>query len=182
MTGLLLLLSTALAGDEYKVDNGHSAVIFKAQHFGAGYTYGRFNEFEGGFEAEGETLESINVTVQAASVDTNIAKRDGHLANADYLNAKEFPAITFTSTSIGAKGEGVFAVTGDLTLHGTTKSVTVDMTHTGEGKDPFGGYRQGWEGSFMVDAHEYGVGVDQKGSGKDITLILAIEGTKKKLQ
>ena len=183
MTPMFLLLATAFAGDEYKVDAGHSAVIFKASHFGIGSTYGRFNDFEGGFVSDGATLESINVTVKAASVDSNIDKRDKHLSSPDFLDAEEFPEVTFVSKSVAAKGEGVFAVTGDLTLHGVTKEVTVDLSYIGEGKDPWGGYRQGWEGALTVDTQDYGVGVAglDDGVGDDITLILAFEGTKKKL-
>jgi len=173
----LLLVATALAGDTYAIDTTHSGVLFKAHHFEAGYTFGRFNDFDGAFETEGQELTSITVTVQAESVDSGHLKRDKHLRNADFLSASEFPEITFASKSVEKKSEGVYTVTGDLTLHGVTQELSVDLHHTGEGKDPWGGYRQGWEGSFAINMPDHGIHYD--GIGDEITLIVAFEGKRK---
>ena len=176
MLPVILLATAAFAGDTYKIDAGHSAVLFKAHHFGAGYTWGRFNDFEGKWEVDGKTLSAINVTVKAESVDTNLDKRDNHLRSPDYLDAKQFVDITFQSSKISCAGDSC-DVSGSLTLHGTTKDVTAKLTHTGEGKDPWGGYRQGWEGAFTIDTSDYGI--LQDGVGTDLTLTLAFEGKKK---
>lgn len=176
MLPILLLAGTAFAADSYKIDTGHSAVLFKAHHFGAGYTWGRFNDFEGSWQVDGKTLSAIEVTVKAESVDTNIEKRDKHLRSPDYLDAAAYPTITFKSTKVACAASAC-DVTGDLTLHGVTKSVTAKLTHTGEGKDPWGGYRQGWEGEFTIDTSGYGI--QQDGVGTNLMLTLAFEGKKK---
>ncbi len=169
---LHVLLGTALAGDTYKIDSAHSAVVFKALHFGAGHTWGRFNEFEGGFVSEEKVLSSVEVTVQAESVDTAIKKRDDHLRSPDYLNAGEFETLSFTSTTCDVNG-----CTGDLSLHGVTKTVTVPMVYVGEGADPWGGYRQGWDASFTVKLSDYGI--DGAGAvGDELHLFVSLEGKK----
>ena len=151
-------------------------MLFKAHHFGAGYTWGRFNDFEGTFEVDGKKLTSIGIVVKAESVDTNNDKRDKHLRNPDFLDAEQFPTVSFKSTKIDCSGDKC-AVTGDLTLHGVTKSITVDLMYTGEGKDPWGGYRQGWEGTWSIDTSQYGI--QYKGVGTELFMTVAIEGKKK---
>ncbi len=177
----LLLPAVAFAADDYKVDTAHSAVLFKAHHFGAGYTWGRFNDFEGTFEVDEQgNPTAIDITVKAESVDTHNDKRDKHLRSPDFLNAGEFQTITFKATEIAAAGEGKWTATGDLTLHGVTKPITVEITKAGEGKDPWGGYRYGFETAFSVERSDFGF-FNEDGIGDTIAMTIAIEGTKKKL-
>jgi polyisoprenoid-binding protein YceI len=173
---ILLATTAASATDDFKLDTKHSAVLFKAHHLGAGYTWGRFNDFEGSWTAEGEKLMSLTVSVKAESIDTSVDKRDKHLRGPDYLEAATFPTIDFKSTRIRC-ADGTCNVKGDLTLHGVTKRVTAELTHTGEGEDPWGGYRQGWEGVLQVNMPDYGI--DQEGVGDQLGLTIAIEGKKR---
>jgi len=173
----LALPSVAMAKPA-KVDKGHSGVMFKAHHFGAGYTWGRFNDFSGTVDAtpDGKTLTSMDITVQAASVDSGIEKRDKHLRSPDFLNADFYPTITFKSTKVEDKGNGVFSVTGDLTLHNVTKPYTVDVTNTGAGKLPpmMGGNDiTGWETVFEVNQADHGMEYD--GIGKVVKLHVNLE-------
>lgn len=177
---LLALPAVAFAADDYKVDTVHSAVVFHAVHFGVGHTYGRFNDFEGTFVVDNGAPTSIDITVKAESVDTNVEKRDKHLASPDYLNAGEFPEIHFVSKKITPAGEGKWTAEGDLTFHGTTKPITVTLNKVGEGKDAWGGYRYGFETSFQVKRSDFGL-PEQDGVSDEINLIVALEGTKKKL-
>jgi polyisoprenoid-binding protein YceI len=172
---VLLIAGAAFAGDTYKIDEGHSAVLFKAHHFNAGYTWGRFNEFAGQWEVDGKTLTAIKVKVKAESVDTNIEKRDKHLRSPDYLDVEAFPEITFESKSVKCADSGC-EVAGTLMLHGVSKDITTTLTHTGEGKDPWGGYRQGWEGVFTIDTKDFGI--QQEGVGTNLQLTVAFEGKK----
>ncbi|MFT5583397.1 MAG: polyisoprenoid-binding protein YceI [Cognaticolwellia sp.] len=177
----MLLPSVAFAADDYKIDAAHSAVLFKAHHFGAGYTWGRFNEFDGTFEVDEQgNPTAINITVKAESVDTHNEKRDKHLRSPDFLNAGEFQTVTFKATEIKAAGEGKWTATGELTLHGVTKPITVEVTKAGEGKDPWGGYRYGFETAFSVERSDFGF-FNEDGIGDTIAMTIAIEGTKKKL-
>jgi polyisoprenoid-binding protein YceI len=96
------------------------------------------------------------VTIQAASIDSRTEGRDQHLRSADFLDVEKYPTITFRSTKIeGAKDE--FRMTGDLTIHGVTKSVTLDVTNEGEAKDPWGGRRMGFTASTKIDRREFGL-------------------------
>jgi polyisoprenoid-binding protein YceI len=137
----------------YEIDNVHSTVIFRVRHLGIGMAYGRFNDISGTITYGGEeSLESssIAVSVKADSVDTNNKDRDEHLKSPDFLSAKEFPKIEFKSTKIEKKGAET-TVTGDLTRHGITKSVTANVTHVGSGGDPMGNDRVGFEARFEID-------------------------------
>jgi polyisoprenoid-binding protein YceI len=177
----LLLPAVAFAADDYKVDTSHSAVLFKALHFGAGYTWGRFNDFEGTFEVDEQgNPTAIDITVKAESVDTNNEKRDKHLRSPDFLNAGEFQTVTFKATEIKATDADTWAATGELTLHGMTRPITVEITKAGEGKDPWGGYRYGFETEFKVKRSDFGF-YNEDGIGDEIAMTIAIEGTKKKL-
>jgi polyisoprenoid-binding protein YceI len=173
----LALAIPAQAADNYKVDEGHSAVLFKAHHFGAGYVWGRFNNMEGTFEVDGKVAKSFQFSVNTGSVDSGNEKRDKHLRSPDFLSADEFPTATFTSKSCDAKG-----CTGDFTLHGVTKQIVVPLTYTGEGKDPWGGYRLGFETQFTINSADYRVGQPgpADGIGDELTLTVAVEGKKKK--
>ena len=167
--------SQALAADNYEIDASHSYVSFTVDHLGAGEVLGRFNDFSGAVVVEESNLaaSSISVTVQAASIDTNSAGRDDHLRSPDFFNAKQFPVITFKSKSV-AKGSGSnYKVTGDLTLHGVTKEITVNFRKLGEGKDPGGNQRAGWKASFDIMRSDYGM--DYMGGGT-VTITVAFEG------
>lgn len=158
--------SSAFAADA-KVDAGHSAILFKIQHFGAGYVWGRFTDFEGTVAMDGNELTSVNITAKVASIDTEIEQRDSHLRGPDFFNAAEMPTMTFTSTRVKKKGNGVFAVTGDLTLHSVTKSYTVEMKRTGEGDLPAamgGAHLTGWETAFEIDRTKHNINYDGVGS------------------
>jgi len=178
--GLLAALaapSSALAAP-YEVDTGHSAVLFGATHFGAGVTFGRFNEFSGSYDADGDTLKDFSLTIKAESVDSNLKKRDDHLRSPDFFNVAEFPVITFKSTKV-AKADKGWSVTGDLMLHGVTKSITIPVEKVGEGDDPWGGYRYGFISDFKVKRSEFGITEMPGGIGDDIRMIVSIEGKKK---
>ncbi|MHC4953413.1 MAG: YceI family protein [Planctomycetota bacterium] len=166
------------AAKDYQIDGVHSSVMFKVSHLGVSNTWGRFNAISGSLKFGGEG-NAINVTIKADSVDTNNAKRDGHLKSPDFFSAKEFPEITFKSTGWKKTGDTSYDVTGNLTLHGTTKSVTIPVTKIGEGKDPWGGYRVGFDGALKIKRSEYGMGKMIGPAGDDVTLHISIEGMRK---
>lgn len=120
----------ATAGDEYKIDAGHSSIIFSTSHQTVGVATGRFNSFEGSAVFDGDTLNSVELSIDVDSIDTNHAKRDGHLKNEDFFSAKQFPKATFKSTSIKKDGDG-YKITGDLTMVGKTKPVTLSAKTLG---------------------------------------------------
>ena len=178
------LAGRALAADEYKVDPVHAMVLFRIQHAGIGYVHGRFNDPTGSFtldEAD-PTKSTFNVEVQVANVDTHNDKRDAHLKSPDFFNAKQYPTITFKSTSV-KKGAApnTLDVTGDLTLHGVTRSITVQVELTGKGQFPPGAYRAGLETTFTVKRTDYdikGIPAMPNAVGDDVRLTVAIEGVK----
>ena len=127
---------------------------------------------------DGSELVSLAITVQAASVDTGIDKRDKHLRSPDFFHIEAHPTITFTSTRVEPKGEGVFAVTGDLSLHGVTRSTTVELRHTGSARLPamMGGNEvTGWETSFEVSQKEHGMQYDAIGDAVRLHVNLEVK-------
>lgn len=152
ISALLLASSVSMAAD-YKIDPAHSGVIFKVGHLGVSTTPGRFNEFEGNFSlADDGKSGSATLTIKADSVDTNHEARDKHLRSPDFLDVKQFPSLTFNSTKFDGK-----TLSGDLTLHGVTKPVSFDVNKIGEGKDPWGGYRAGFEAKTVIQRSDFGI-------------------------
>ncbi|MEE2939899.1 MAG: YceI family protein, partial [Planctomycetota bacterium] len=166
----------AAAAATYGVDLGHSNILFKCKHLGVSYQWGRFDAFGGSFTLSEEAAESsVEITVDAASVNSNDEKRDKHLRSADFFDAKQFPEMTFRSKKVVSKGEGVFSITGDLTLHGVTRSIVFDVTKVGEAATRMGD-RAGFEGSFVIDRMDYGISAYGEMLGHDVHMHFAIEG------
>jgi len=165
------------AGGTFQVDSAHSSVVFRVKHAGISWFYGRFNDFSGSFEYDPARPEaaSIEFAIQSESVDTNNSQRDAHIASPDFLSAKEFPAITFKSSSVKAVGDGL-EVTGALNFRGVTKSVTARAEHVGDGE--FRGQRTGFEAVLDIKRTDFGsdYGVEQGALGDEVRLIISLEG------
>jgi polyisoprenoid-binding protein YceI len=183
LTALLALAlpTAANAADTYAIDAVHSALIFKVHHLGAGYTYGMFTNMSGTIvhDAANPTASSIDLTVKADSLTTHESKRDTHLKSPDFFNAKQFPTITFKSKSVTKVDDKTMNVTGDLTMHGVTKSLTAKVTHTGTGKNPQGVQIIGFETAFPVKRSDYGIAYWIPQIDDEVNLIISMEGTKK---
>jgi polyisoprenoid-binding protein YceI len=174
---LAAFASSAQAAENYKIDPVHSAVIFRINHLDLANFYGRFKEPTGAvaLDKEDPSKSSFTFIVKAENVDTANEKRDAHLKSPDFFNARQFPEITFKSTAVKASGDD-FEVTGDLTMHGVTKSIIVPLKKTGEAQTPMG-YRTGWETQVDLKKSDYGIkGVP--GVGDDVHLIIAFEAVK----
>lgn len=149
---------TQLTGD-YTLDPAHSRIGFVARHAMVTKVRGAFNEFTGTARLDGDNpnRSSAQLRIQAASIDTRNADRDGHLRSNDFLQMELHPEITFATTEVTWTGEDAFDVTGDLTIKGVTRSVTVPFTFDGQATDPFGNVRVGLEGSTTINRTEFGV-------------------------
>ena len=176
----LALSGAATQAADYTVDSGHSFVQFKISHIGVSWLIGTFEKVSGSFTFDSEAGpegQSIAVEIDTASVDTNHAERDKHLRSSDFLDVDEFPTATFVST--GYEGDGESGVmSGDLTLHGVTKPIAIDVKKVGEGKDPWGGYRAGFEGTVAITRKDFGMGYNLGPAAESMELFLFIEGTR----
>tara|TARA_R100001440_G_scaffold49197_2_gene69119 strand:- start:41601 stop:42191 length:591 start_codon:yes stop_codon:yes gene_type:complete len=157
----------------------HQFVMFKISHLGYSWLYGRFNEFDGQFkyDAENPANSSVEVSIDTESVDTNHAERDKHIRSDDFLATGEFPEATFKSKRIVMDDDGDEAdIIGDLTLHGVTKEITLEAEMIGHGKDPWGGYRMGFEAETELRLADFGIDKDLGPSSKTLEMIISIEG------
>ncbi|MDH6108509.1 polyisoprenoid-binding protein YceI [Kitasatospora sp. MAP12-15] len=147
-----------LTGD-YVLDPAHTRIGFVARHAMVTKVRGAFLEFEGTAHLDGAdpTRSSGRVTIKTASIDTGNEQRDGHLRTNDFLDAPQYPAITFVSTAVEASGGSDFRVTGDLTIKETTRQIAIDFEYTGNAVDPYGNLRVGLEGSVTISRKEYGM-------------------------
>ena len=149
---------TELTGT-YTLDPAHTRIGFVARHAMVTKVRGAFNEFTGTAVLDGANPgnSTVQVTIQAASIDTRNAQRDGHLRSNDFLAMDEYPQITFTSTGARQVDETTFEVTGDLTIKGVTNTITIPFEFEGAATDPFGNQRVGFEGSVTINRRDYGV-------------------------
>jgi polyisoprenoid-binding protein YceI len=170
---LLGLAGPASAAEQYKIDPAHTSIYFRVSHFGLSEVYGRFNEFKGDFTL-GEKPR-FRLAVRAESIDTGIEKRDEHLRGPDFFNVKQYPVISFESQSVERKGER-FHVTGNLTLHGVTKQVTLELEKNGEGEGPQGKYRAGFSTKHTLKRSGYGMDYMVGPVGDEVTLMISFEG------
>jgi len=149
---------TAMRSRTYEVDPVHTNVIFKIRHGSVSNFYGRFNETQGTIEFDKLHVErsSMSFTVQTGSVDTHNRTRDGHIKGADFFNARQFPEITFASTGITELSDGVYTLTGDLTLMGKTVRIDAQMLDVRTGK-----FRDndvvGLEARFTIKRSDFGI-------------------------
>ncbi|MBN7119148.1 YceI family protein [Ectopseudomonas oleovorans] len=180
--GSALMGGQAMAAD-YAIDKQgqHAFVNFKISHLGYSWLYGTFKDFDGTFSYDAANPEAskVNVTLKTASVDTNHAERDKHLRSADFLNVSKHDTATFESTSVKSTGEGTADVTGNLTLNGVTKPVVIAAKFIGEGQDPWGGYRAGFEGTTTLKLKDFDISMDLGPASESVELIISIEGIRK---
>lgn len=143
----------------YTIDPAHSQIGFVARHAMVTKVRGAFSDVEGTAHIDGTNLSAstVEVTIQAASIDTRNDDRDNHLRSNDFLAMDEYPTITFASTGVQPTGPNSVDVTGDLTIKGVTRSVTIPFEFEGAATDPFGNERAGFEGSVVINRKDYGV-------------------------
>lgn len=147
----------ALTGS-YTIDPSHSRIGFVARHAMVTKVRGGFNEFAGSFVVADDVARSnAEVTIQADSVDTRSADRDAHLRSNDFFAMEQHPEIRFVSTAIEQVSDTEYRVTGDLTLRGVTKPVTIGLEYTGSATDPWGNTRVGFEGTTTVNRKDWGL-------------------------
>lgn len=181
--GLLASSFSALAAD-YTIDTKgmHASIKFKVSHLGYSWLHGRFNQFSGEFsyDPNNPSNTQLSVSINTKSVDTNHAERDKHIRSDDFLDIAKFPKATFVSTGFIAGKNGRGVLKGNFTLHGVTKPLEISVTSIGEGKDPWGGYRIGFDGSAKITMADYGIVKNLGPASKDVELTFSIEGVKKK--
>jgi polyisoprenoid-binding protein YceI len=170
--------------DDFEIDNSHTSVIFGVSHLGYSFTYGRFNKVSGKFtlDPKGPEASAFQVAIDASSVDTNDSKRDEHLRGPDFFNAGEFPVISFKSTKVEGKRteSGVtLLVTGDLTLHGVTKPITLELQKLGEGPGPGGGFRTGFNCQTKLKRSDFGMTGMTPHIGDEVAITISFEGVRK---
>lgn len=142
----------------WEIDPAHSGVDFVVTHLMISKVRGRFSDISGTVVTDGTPEGSrIEVEIGAASISTHDAGRDIHLRSADFFDVDKYPKIRFVSTSIKAKPGGEFRVTGDVTMHGVTKSIDLDVVSEGSGRDPWGADRAGFSAEFRVDRRDFGL-------------------------
>ena len=150
--------TTTLKGT-YMIDPSHSLIGFSARHAMVTKVRGSFQQFEGTgyFDPENPEDTRLDLTIQAASLNTGNEDRDGHLKSNDFLAMDQYPEVRFKSTSVEKMDEDVYRVTGDLTIRGVTNPVTVDFEYTGAAVDPYGNQRIGFEGATTINRKDWGV-------------------------
>jgi len=178
---LALGLGNAAKADDYAIDAVHSGVSFQILHAGLSYIHGRFDDFSGNFtiDTSDPSKSAFSLTIKAESIDTNNSKRDDHLKSPDFFNAKQFPTISFKSTSVKPINGG-YEVTGDLTLHGQTKPMTFALTGGKMTEFPPKVSRTGFSvPQIVVKRSDFGVGKPMPVLGDEVYVSISFEGVKK---
>jgi polyisoprenoid-binding protein YceI len=177
-----LAFSGAAPAADYAIDTkgAHASINFRIKHLGFSWLTGRFDQFSGTFSYDEKAPEAskVSVEIDTASVNSNHAERDKHLRGGDFLDVAQFPKATFVSKSVKAAGEGKATITGDFTLHGVTKEITIDAEVVGGGADPWGGQRAGFAGTTTLTLADYGI-TKHLGPAKEVELTLNVEGVQK---
>jgi len=173
----------SLHASEYALDTkgAHAFIQFKIKHLGYSWLLGRFNKFDGNFsyDEKAPSKSKVSIIIDMNSVDSNHAERDKHLRGDKFLAVNKYPKATFTSTSFAETGNGKAILKGDLTLHGVTKSVTLNVEHIGHGSDPWGGYRRGFAATTKLTLKDFNINYNLGPASKEVELFFSIEGIRK---
>jgi polyisoprenoid-binding protein YceI len=185
----LVLAANGLAQTvRWEIDPAHSNASFTVRHMMVSNVRGEFTKLAGGVDVVGDdpTTAKVAVTIDAASINTREPKRDAHLRSAEFFNVEKYPAITFSSKKVERAGEGRLKLVGDLTMHGVTKEVTLDVEDlTPEVKDPGGNLRVGAHATARINRKDFGLlwnKVLEAGGvlvGDEVTITIEVELVKK---
>lgn len=179
MLGFIVLTSQVQAAD-YVIDTrgAHAGIQFKFKHIGISWLVGRFNTFEGEFSFDEKDIAKtkIVVDIDVTSLDSNHAERDKHLRSSDFLDVSQYPTAKFVSTRVVDHGEGKVTVFGNFTMMGVTKEIAIESSMVGMGKDPWGGYRAGFEGTTTLNTKDFNLTMPPS---NQVELALYIEGVRK---
>lgn len=174
---------TTATKTKWKIDETHSEIQFKVKHLVISTVTGKFNSFDGTVETDGEDFEDAEVYFEADvdSIDTGNEDRNGHLKSDDFFNAEEHPKITFESTSMEKTGENRYRLTGEMTIRGTGREISLDVVHGGTAEDPYGQTKAGFEISGSINRKAFGLkwdAVTEAGNvvvGDEVTLMLNVQ-------
>ena len=179
LVAALVLSASAMAQvQSWKIDPNHTAAQFSVRHMGISTVRGAFTKVTGSVDYDPANVAktSLEATIEAASVDTRVEMRDNDLRSPNYFDAAKYPTITFKSKSVQAAGEGKLKIVGDLTIHGTTKEVTLDVDGpSAPVTDPRGNAHMGASATTTVKRTDFGVGSSSSMVGEDITITIDTE-------
>jgi polyisoprenoid-binding protein YceI len=185
---IALALPVVASATTWTIDPDHSNVGFKVRHMMVSNVKGNFEKHSGTVDINDQdiTKSKVTVSIETASVSTNVKKRDDHLRSADFFDVAKFPTMTFVSKKVAKVGKDKLKVTGDLTLHGVTKEVILDVEGPSpESKDPWGNFRRGVSASTKINRKDFGLvwnaALETGGVavGEEVTITLEIEMLKK---
>lgn len=178
LAALLALATPALASTPYVIDPTHTQVEFTYSHFGFSNITGRFDtvESEFSFDPANPANSRVKVTLPVASISTGVEKLDQHLLAADFFDAEKFPTATFESTGVTAAGEGKLAVAGNLTIHGVTRPVVLDVTINKLGEHPMRKVpAAGFDGRVVIKRSDFGIGNYAPAVSDEVTIEITVE-------
>ncbi|HET8706309.1 MAG TPA: YceI family protein [Pseudomonadales bacterium] len=179
----LVSVEAQAAPETYVLDTkaNHAFIQFKIKHLGYSWLLGEFKTFTGEFTLDPDAIEksSVKAEIDVASVDTNHAERDKHLRSADFFDVEKFPKATFVSTSVKKTGDKTADVTGNFTLKGVTKPITLKATYIGGGDDPWGGHRQGFELTGEIVLKDFNINYNLGPASQSALIYISAEGVKK---
>ena len=179
LVAVLSLSAAALAqAGTWQIDPNHTAAQFSVKHLGVSTVRGAFTKVSGSakMDTSDPTKDSLTATIDASSVDTRVQMRDNDLRSPNFLDTQKFPSITFQSKQVKSAGNGRLQITGDLTIHGVTKEVVLDVDGpTAAIKDPWGNQRIGASASTTIKRQDFGITYLPGVVGDDITITIDAE-------
>jgi len=174
---------TPVQAAEYLIDTqgAHAFIQFRIKHLGYSWLIGRFNKFSGHFSynEKNPSAAKVVVNIDPTSIDSNHAERDKHLRGKDFLHVSKYRKARFVSTAFKQKSKGKAVLKGRLTLHGVTRTITIDVEHIGHGADPWGGYRRGFFGTTTLTLADFGINYNLGPASRQVYLELSVEGIRK---
>lgn len=180
--GAAILSPTMVFADSYTIDATHAHAAFRVSHLGFSHTLGQFDDITGTieFDEADPANSSVSVTIATASVDSANDARDEHLRKPDFLNVEAFPTMTFTSTNIEVSGEKTAKITGDLTLLGVTKPITLDATFNQAGPHPFdpAKFVAGFSATTEINRTDFGMAYAAPVIGETVEIMIEVEARK----
>ena len=174
----LLAVSTCARADTWQIDPMHTLAQFSVRHMGISTVRGAFTKVSGSvqYDPADPSKTVIDVTIDAASVDTHVSMRDNDLRGSNYFDVAKYPTLTFKSRRVEPAGNGKLKVTGDLTIHGVTKEVTLDVDGPSEPmKDPRGNMHMGASATTTISRKEFGVTGGAMMVGDEIPITIDVE-------